>query len=164
MGSIPRKHLFFEHARRIQSGAERIGRRIPPTNITFQSGISIARSCEVNRAVVVAVIAVRMVQVAVDEIVDVISMRHRFMAAPTSVNVARVVAAAARRALVRIFGAHFELMLVYMIAVRMMQMTVMQIINVIVVLDRSMSTVRAMLMVVVSVMWFVAGAHVDAPW
>jgi hypothetical protein len=113
--------------------------------------------------VVVAVIAVRMVQVAVDEIVDVIPVRHCFMAASWSVNVARVVAATARRALVRIFGAHFELMLVYMIAVRMMQMTVMQIINVIVVLDRSMSTVRAMLMVVMSVMWFVAGAHVDAP-
>jgi len=114
--------------------------------------------------VVVAVIAVRMVQVAVDEIVDVIPVRHRFMAASWSVNVARVVAAAARRALVRIFGTHFELMLVYMIAVRMMQMTVMQIINVIVVLDCSMSTVRAMLMVVVSVMWFVAGAHGEAPW
>ncbi|MDB5785387.1 MAG: hypothetical protein JWQ50_5302 [Caballeronia mineralivorans] len=113
---------------------------------------------------VVAVIAVRMVQVAVDEIVDVIPVRHRFMAAPWSVNVARLVTAAARRAFVRIFGAHFELMLVYMIAVRMMQMTVMQIINVIVVLDRSMSTVRAMLVVVLSVMWFVAGAHVDAPW
>ncbi|WP_277043388.1 hypothetical protein [Caballeronia mineralivorans] len=125
---------------------------------------AIARSREVNRAVVVAVIAVRMVQVAVDEIVDVIPVRHRFMAAPWSVNVARLVTAAARRAFVRIFGAHFELMLVYMIAVRMMQMTVMQIINVIVVLDRSMSTVRAMLVVVLSVMWFVAGAHVDAPW
>jgi hypothetical protein len=125
---------------------------------------AIARSREVNRAVVVAVIAVRMVQVAVDEIVDVIPMRHRFVAAAGSVNVARVVAAAARRALVRIFGAHFEPVLVYMIAVRMMQMTVMQIINVIVVIDCSMSTVRAMLMVVVSVMWFVTGAHVEAPW
>jgi hypothetical protein len=114
--------------------------------------------------VVVAVIAVRMVQVAVDEIVDVIAMRHGFMAAPRSVNVARVVAAAARLALVRIFGAHVEPVLVYMIAVRMMQMTVMQIVNVTVVLDCSVSTVRAMLMVVVSVMWFVAGALVRAPW
>ncbi|MFM0093574.1 recombinase family protein [Paraburkholderia sediminicola] len=121
---------------------------------------AIARSREFDRAVVVAVIAVRMVQVAVDEIVDVIPMWDRLMAAPRSVNVGRVVAAAARRALVRIFGAHFELVLVYVIAVRMMQMTVMQIVNVIVVLDRSVSTVRAMLMVVVSVMWFVAGAHV----
>jgi hypothetical protein len=138
-------------------------RRISRISQAFQHRAT-ARSREVNRAVVVAVIAVRMVQVAVDEIVDVIPMRHRFMAAPRSVNVARLVAATARRALVRIFGAHFELVLVYVIGVRMMQMTVMQIINVIVVLDRSMSTVRAMLVVVLSVMWFVAGAHVDAPW
>ncbi len=138
-------------------------RRISRFRHAFQSH-AVSRSREVNRAAVVAVIAVRMVQVAVDEIVDVIPMRHRFMAAPRAVNVARVVAAAARRALVRIPGAHFEPVLVDMIAVRMMQMTVMQIINVIVVLDCSMSTVRAMLMVVVSVMWFVAGAHVDAPW
>jgi hypothetical protein len=76
--------------------------------------------------VIVAVMAVRMVQVAVDEIVDVIPMRHRFMTASRSVNVTRVVAAAARRALVRIFGAHVEPVLVYMIAVRMMQMTVIR--------------------------------------
>jgi hypothetical protein len=125
---------------------------------------AIARSREVNRAVVVAVIAVRMVQVAVDDIVDVIPMRYRFMAAPGSVNVARFVAAASMRPLFGSLGADFESVLVYMIAVRMMQMTVMQIINMIVVLDCSMPTVRAMLMVVVGVMWFVAGAHVDTPW
>jgi hypothetical protein len=113
--------------------------------------------------VVVAVIAVRMVQVAVDEIVDVIPMRHRFMAAPRPVDVARRVAAAARRALVGIFGADFEPVLVDMIAVRMMQMTVMHVINVIAVLDCCMSTVRAMPMVVVCVMGFVAGAHGAAP-
>ena len=55
-------------------------------------------------------------------------------------------------------------MVVAMIAMRVMQMTVMQIINVVVVPDCSMSTVRAVLMVVVSMMWFVAGAHVEAPW
>jgi hypothetical protein len=112
---------------------------------------------------VVAVIAVRMVQVAVDEIVDVIPMWHRFMATPRSVNVARLVAAAARRTLIRIFGAHFEPVFVYMIGMRMVQMAVMQIIDVTVVLDCGMPTVRAMLMVVMGVMRFVAGAHLDAP-
>jgi hypothetical protein len=74
------KHFFFEHAHRIRSVAERIGRWSPPTNITFRAfqPHAISRSREVNRAVVVAVIAVRMVQVALDEIVDVIAMRHRF--------------------------------------------------------------------------------------
>jgi hypothetical protein len=38
-------------------------------------------------------IVVRMVQVAVDEIVNVIPMHHRLMVAPGSVNVARIAAA-----------------------------------------------------------------------
>src|ERR1700756_1301424 len=97
--------------------------------------VSLARLDEFDRAMVVAVIAVRMVQVAIDEIVDVIPMRHRFMAAPRSVNVARGVAAAARRELVRIFCAYFEPVFVYVIIVHMMQMTVVQIVYVIVVLD-----------------------------
>jgi hypothetical protein len=118
------------------------------------------RSREVNWAMVVAVIAVRMVQVAVDEIVDVVPMRHCVVTARRAVDVARLVAAAARRTLVRIFGAHFEPVLVYMIAVHMMQMTVVQIVDVIVVLDCRMPTVRTVLMVVVGVMRFVAGgAH-----
>ncbi|WP_157915114.1 hypothetical protein [Paraburkholderia acidicola] len=125
---------------------------------------SINRSRGVDWAVVVAVIAVRVVQVAIDEIVDVIPMRHRFVTAPGSVNVFRVVATAARCALIRIPRAHFEPVLVYMIAVRVMQMPVMEIIGVIVVPDRSMPTAGAMLVVVVSVMGFVAGAHLGAPW
>jgi hypothetical protein len=40
--------------------------------------------------VVGGVTAVRMVEGAVDELVDLIPMRHRFMAAPRSVNVRRL--------------------------------------------------------------------------
>jgi hypothetical protein len=103
--------------------------------------------------------------VAVDEIVDVVPVRHRFVTAPRSVDVVRLVAAAvvARRTLVRIFRTDFKRMLVYVIAVRMMQMAVVQIIDVTVVLDCGMPTVRAMLMIVLGVMRFVANAHVDAP-
>jgi hypothetical protein len=77
---------------------------------------------EFDRTVIVAVIAVRIVQVAVDEIVDVVPMWHRFVTAPGSVDMARLVAAAvvARRTLVQIFPTDFERMLVYMITVRMM--------------------------------------------
>jgi len=100
--------------------------------------------------VVVAVIAVRMVQVRRrDSRRD--PVRHRFMAAPGRER-GRLVTPQPGVHSLRIFGAHFELMLVYMIAVRMMQMSHADN-HVIVVLDRSMSTVRAMLMVVVSVMW-----------
>ena len=43
---------------------------------------------------VVAVVPVRVVQVAVDEIVDVIAMRHRFVPATGAVFMARLVPAA----------------------------------------------------------------------
>jgi hypothetical protein len=112
--------------------------------------------------VVVAVIAVRMVQVTVDAIIDVVPVRHGFVTACRSVDVSRIMAATAvtRCTLVGIFRTDRERMLIYMIAVRMMQMTVVQIVDVIVVLDCRMPTVRTVLMVVVGVMRFVAGgAH-----
>jgi hypothetical protein len=58
-----------------------------------------------DRAVVVAVIAVRMMQVAIDEIIDVVRIRHGFMTARRAVNVARLMAATVviRSALVGIF-------------------------------------------------------------
>jgi hypothetical protein len=85
------------------------------------SGRAIARPCEVNWAVVVTIIAVGMVQVAVDEIVDVGPQRYCFIPVARSVNVAWLVATAATHALVQIFGAHHELVLVYMITVRMLR-------------------------------------------
>lgn len=112
---------------------------------------------------VVAVVAVRMVQVAVDEIVDMIAMRHRFMAAPGSVHMARLVAAAVSRALIRIGRVNFEPVFVYVIAVRVMQVAVMQIIDMVAMLDRGVTAIRPVLMVVMRVVWFVTGAHDDSP-
>lgn len=48
-----------------------------------------------NRAVVVAVAVVLMVQVPIDEVIDVVSMRHGLVAAIGSVHVASIVAGAA---------------------------------------------------------------------
>ena len=53
------------------------------------SGLRLAK-----RAVVVAVVPVRVVQVTVDEIVDVIAMRHRLVPATGAVLVAGLVPAA----------------------------------------------------------------------
>lgn len=47
-----------------------------------------------ERAVIIAVVAVRMMQVAVDEIVDVVAVRHRLVAASRSMDVIFIVAAA----------------------------------------------------------------------
>jgi hypothetical protein len=126
---------------------------------------SIAPLGEFDRTVVVAMIPVRMMQVTVDKIINVIAMWHRFVTAPGAMDVSRIVAAAvvARRALVRISRADLEPMLVYVIAMRMVQMPIMQIIDVIAVPDTGMAAVCAMLVVVVGMMRFVASGHRNAP-
>jgi hypothetical protein len=122
-------------------------------------------SGELKRAVVITVIAMRMMKVAVDQIVDVIAMRHRFVSAARPVNMACIMGAAivARRTLIRIFRADIKPVLVYMIAMRMMQVPIMQVIDMIAVFDGRVPAVRAVLMVVVGMMGFVAGAHLEAP-
>jgi hypothetical protein len=115
--------------------------------------------------VVITVIAVRMMKVAVDQIVDVIAVRHRFVSAARPVDMARIMGAAmvARRTLIRICRADLKLVLVYMIAMRMMQVPIMQVIDMIAMFDGRVPAVRAVLMVVVVMMGFVAGAHLEAP-
>jgi hypothetical protein len=109
--------------------------------------------------VVVAVVAVRVMKMAVDQVIDVIPMRYRFVPTAWPVDVARIVPTAVWRTLVRVFCADVDPMFVYMIAMRMVQMSIMQIVDVVIMLDRGMSAPRAMLMVVVSMMGFVARAH-----
>src|SRR5579864_4996431 len=126
---------------------------------------SIAPLGKFDRTVVVAMIPVRVMQVTVDKIINVIPMWHRFVTAPGAMDVSRIVAAAvvARRSLVRISRADLEPVLVYVIVMRMVQMPIMQIIDVIAVPDSGMATVRAMLMVVMGMVGFVATAHREAP-
>ncbi|MGF6696044.1 hypothetical protein OKW38_000655 [Paraburkholderia sp. MM5496-R1] len=112
---------------------------------------------------VVAMIAVRMVQVAVDQVVDVIAMRYRFVAACRPVDMSRLMTAAVRSTLIRIFCAHLQPVFVHVIAMGMVQVAIVQIVSVIAMPDRSVSAVRTMLMVMMGMMRFVAGAHSGAP-
>ena len=114
---------------------------------------------------VVAVVAVRVMQVAVNEVVDVVAVRYWFMATTRAVNVAGFMAFAVviRRASVRVGGADFDDVLVHMIAVRVMQVAVMQVINVIAVFDRGMTAERAVLMLVVLMVGKIAVAHGFSP-
>jgi hypothetical protein len=114
---------------------------------------------------VVAMITMRMMQVAVDDIVDMIAVRYRFVSASRPVHMDCIMGAAAvvRRTLIRILRADLEPVLVYMIAMRMMQVTIMQVIDMIAMPDGGVPAVRAVLMVVVGMMRFVAGAHTEAP-
>jgi hypothetical protein len=107
----------------------------------------------IERAVIVAVVAVRMVQVAVDEIVDVVPVRHRLVPASRPVDVPCLVplAAVLGGAAVGVLLRHLDCMLVDVIGVRVMQVTVVQIVDVVAVTNRRVSARGAMLVRVVGV-------------
>jgi hypothetical protein len=90
--------------------------------------------------------AVRMMQVAVDQVVDMVAMRYRFVAAAGAVHVVGRMAAAdvARgtdRRIRRIDGDH---MLIDMVAVEVMQVAIVQVVDVAFVLDRRVATAGTM--------------------
>ena len=90
---------------------------------------------------VVAVIAVLVVQTAVDDVVNMIAMRYGFVATTFAVNVA--VAAVNRMAAVRVGFIDAQCMLVVVTVVLMVQVAVVQIINVAFVFDGSVAAVCA---------------------
>ena len=98
-----------------------------------------------QRAVVVAMIAVRMLQMAADQVIDVVAVRHRFVpaAGPMHMTGAMAGTVVLRRAAVRIGGADGDHVLVDMVAMHVVQMAVVQEIDVPVVLDPGVSAVFA---------------------
>jgi hypothetical protein len=81
--------------------------------------------------VIIAVVAMRVVQVTVDMVVDMVAVRHRLVAAGGAVHMTRLMAAAAmlRSAARGIGAAHLDGVLVDMVAMRVMEMPVMQIVD-----------------------------------
>lgn len=115
-------------------------------------GATATESGERDRAVIVAVVPVRVVQVAVDQVVDVVTVRHCGVTASGSVHVVGVVTrAGVRPAAVRIGRAHRDGVFIVVVLVRAVQVTVVQVPDVIVVTDRDVATVGAVLVVVVLV-------------
>ena len=104
-----------------------------------------------DRAVVVTVTAVRVMQVAVDQEIGVVVVRHSHVAAGRTVLVGLVVAAATvlRGALGRVDRVDGQLVLLDVLAVDVMQMAVVQIIDVAIVLDGRVAAVGAVLVRVV---------------
>lgn len=90
---------------------------------------------------IVAVVAVLMMQAAVDDVVDVITVRYGFMAATFAVNVA--VAGVNRMAAVRVGFIDAQGMFVVVAVVFMVQVAVVQIIDVAFVFDGSVAAVCA---------------------
>jgi hypothetical protein len=96
--------------------------------------------------VIVAVLLMRMVQVAVDQIVHVVSVHNPFVPAVRSMNVIGLMSPApvVRRAASLVICPYFQLVFVHMIPVHMMEMTIVEIIGMAVVSDCGVATIRAM--------------------
>lgn len=111
-------------------------------------------SGDLQRTVVVAVIAVRMVQMTVDQVIDVVAVRHRFVAAAGPMHMTGAMAGTVmlRCAAVRVGGADGDHVLVDMVAMHVMQMAVMQEIDMAFVAHRGMTALRAVLVVVMGVL------------
>lgn len=110
---------------------------------------------------IVAVILVRMVQVIPDEIVDMIAMRHGLVTAGWTMLVLRIVTSAAvlRSAALGIFRVYPDDVLVDMVAMRMMQMPIMQVVDVTVMADSGVTASVTVLMRVLGVSGMGAGRH-----
>ena len=93
---------------------------------------------------VVAVRAVRMVEMAVHQIVDMVAMGHRLMAAARSVPVLTVMAAAIMigRAPFGVAPADIDRVFVDMPLMGMMEVSVVQVVDMIAMLDGDMPAIR----------------------
>lgn len=116
-----------------------------------------------DRAMVVAMVAVRVVQVAVDQVVDVVTVRDGFVAATGAMDVAGLVTAAfvLGRAAVGVGGRDGDHVLVDVVAMRMVQVAVVQVIDMAIMADGRVAAAGAMGVVMVGVMGQLAFAHDD---
>jgi hypothetical protein len=101
-------------------------------------------------------ITVRMVQPAVYKIVDMVTMRHRFMSAVWTV---RVLAMDLRSALHGICCIYRDDMFVHVILVHMVEMAIVKIIHMTVMTNRGVPAIRAMLVSVVGVVFLGTCGH-----
>jgi hypothetical protein len=111
--------------------------------------------------VIVAVIAVLMVQPPVDEIVDVVAVRHRFMPAAGAVDMPRFVIGAAVLGIATVWVSigNLDHVLVDMIAMRMVKVPIVQVVDVVTVLDGDVAASGAMFMRVVGMRGVRARCH-----
>ncbi len=110
-------------------------------------------------------IAMRVVQVAIDQIVHMVTVRHSRVTAARPMNVIRSVRGAGvfRRASVRIGRRDRKHVLIHVVAMRMVEMTIVEIVDVPVMQHRHMATFGAVLMFMGVVMALIAFGHVRAP-
>ena len=116
-----------------------------------------------QRAVIITMVTVRMMQVAFYQVVDMVPMGRPLMAALGTMNMPFLVASAVvvSCASVGIRCVHFEHVLIHMVPVHMVQVPVMQVVGVPVMADGLVPAVRPVLVRVVSMR--LAFVHRDSP-
>lgn len=102
---------------------------------------------------IVAVVAVGVVQVAVDQVVDVVAVGHGFVATPRTVHVVGGVTPARmrRRAAIGVRRVDGDGVFVDVIVVGMMEVTIVEVVDVTVVKDACVAAARTMDVLVVGV-------------
>jgi hypothetical protein len=111
--------------------------------------------------VIVAVTGVWMMQMVPDTVIGVGAVRHRLVAATRAVDMSSVVTAAAMTggALIRVFGRYLDHVLVDVALVRMMQVTLVEVIDMARVAHRRVAAAGAMLMCMAGMLISRAGSH-----
>ena len=104
-------------------------------------------------AVIVAVVAVRVMKMAGYAIIHVVAMRNRLVTAARAVHMARLVTAAVMvgGAAVGVFTRYLDHVLVHVVFVRVMEVAIMQIVDMATVADGRMTAGRSVLMCMVAV-------------
>ncbi len=96
---------------------------------------------------IVAVVAMRMMQVTIDQVIDVVTMRHCFVAATLTMDVAGFMATALmRHASAGVCRIDIEPVLFDFSALLVMKVPVVQVIDMAAMLDRRMAALRTVLM------------------
>jgi hypothetical protein len=113
--------------------------------------------------VIVAVVGVREVQPSLHEIVDVVAVGHSLVAAAGTVHVVRRMPGRRARVAVGVLGVDLDRVLVDVVAVRVMEVAVVQIVDVVGVPHRRVAAAGTVLMRVLLVDGMAHAATVGSP-
>jgi hypothetical protein len=107
-----------------------------------------------HRAMIIAVTMVRIMEMPIDQIINMVAMRHCLMSTVRPMHMLRCVPRAfmLRRAVLRIGRGYANHMFIDMALMRMMQMAGVQIIDMVVVHDPGVTALRPMWMIVIFVL------------
>lgn len=114
-----------------------------------------------KRTVIVAMVAMLMVQASIDQVIGMVAMRDCLVAATQSMNVAGNMTDVIleRAATLGIGCGHFDDMFIDMVPMRMMEVSIMKIIDMITMLHGDMAAACAVLVIVMVVVREIAVAH-----